>query len=156
MQWVYGYNHGSALVEVVNMSLGFSTDSPALQQAIQAIYTSGVIMVAAAGNRCVQFPSQDEGGGDCQGGPARACDPTQTAVKYPAAYPEVMAVVATDFYDDVTAYSLSGPQVAVAAMGGGAGPVKRPRLSPEPSRWPCSSNRGSPLRRCSVSCRQLP
>ena len=84
-------------------------------------------MVASAGNRCAQSPGQDEGGGDCQGGPALVCDPAQTAVKYPAAYPEVMAVVATDFYDDVTAYSLSGPQVAVAAMGEAAGPVKRPR-----------------------------
>jgi subtilisin family serine protease len=114
LQWVY--NNGSPLV--INMSLGFSTDSPALQQAIQALYNSGVIMVASAGNRCAQSPGQDEGGGDCQGGPALVCDPAQTAVRYPAAYPEVMAVVATDFYDDVTAYSLSGLQVAVAAPGG--------------------------------------
>jgi subtilisin family serine protease len=116
LQWVY--NNGSPLVTVVNMSLGFSTDSPALQQAIQALYASGVIMVASAGNRCAQSPGQDEGGGDCQGGPALVCDPTQTAVKYPAAYPEVMAVVAIDFYDHVTAYSLLGPEVDVAAPGG--------------------------------------
>jgi len=114
LQWIY--NNGSPLV--INMSLGFSTGSPALQQAIQALYNSGVIMVASAGNRCAQSPGQDEGGGDCQGGPALVCDPAQTAVRYPAAYPEVMAVVATDFYDNVTAYSLSGPQVAVAAPGG--------------------------------------
>jgi subtilisin family serine protease len=117
LQWVYGYNNGSPLV--INMSLGFSIDSPALQQAIQALYTGGVIIVAAAGNRCAQSPGQDEGGGDCQGGPALACDPAQTAVKYPAAYDdEVMAVVATDSRDQITAYSLSGPQVAVAAPGG--------------------------------------
>ena len=104
---------------------------------------------------------------DCQGGPALVCDPAQTAVKYPAAYPWVMAVVATDFDDDVTAYSLTGPQVDVAAPGGSkatgirilstntgggygweAGPVKRPRMSPGPSHRPCSSNRGSPSRRC--------
>jgi len=119
LQWVYSYNNGSPLVKLVNMSLGFSTDSAALQQAIQSLYYSGVIMVASAGNRCAQSPGQDEGGGgDCQGGPALVCDSAQTAVKYPAAYPEVMAAVATDFYNDITAYSLAGPQVAVAAPGG--------------------------------------
>src|SRR5262249_41293322 len=118
-QWVYGYNNGIPLVNLVNMSLGFSTDSPPLQQAIQSLYNSGVIMVASAGNRCTQSPSQDEGGGDnCLGGPALACDPSQTAVKYPAAYPWVLAVVATDYYDQVTAYSVSGPEVDMAAPGG--------------------------------------
>ena len=101
------------------MSLGFSTDSRPLKQAIQTLYDKGVIMVASAGNRCAQSPGQDEGGGDgCDGGPALVCDPAQTAVRYPAAYPWVLAVVATDFYDDITAYSLSGPQVDVAAPGG--------------------------------------
>jgi subtilisin family serine protease len=117
LQWVYNYNNGSPLV--INMSLGFSTDSPPLQQAIQSLYASGVIMVASAGNRCAQSPGQDEGGGDCQGGPALVCDPSQTAVKYPAAYDSwVLAVAATDFYDDITAYSLTGSQVDVAAPGG--------------------------------------
>jgi len=119
LQWVYGYNNGIPLVKLVNMSLGFSIDSPPLQQAIQSLYNSGVIMVASAGNRCAQSPSQDEGGGDnCQGGPALTCDPSQTTVKYPAAYPWVLAVTATDYYDQVTAYSVSGPQVDVAAPGG--------------------------------------
>jgi subtilisin family serine protease len=119
LQWVYGYNNGIPLVKLVNMSLGFSTDSPPLQQAIQSLYTSGVIMVASAGNQCAQSPSQDEGGGDnCLGGPALTCDPSQTAVKYPAAYPWVLAVTATDYYDQVAAYSVSGPQVDVAAPGG--------------------------------------
>ena len=117
LQWVS--NNGIPLAKLVNMSLGFSSGSLPLQKAIQSLYTSGVIMVASAGNHCAQSPDQDEGGGgDCLGGPALVCDPAQTAVKYPAAYPEVMAVVATDFYDDITAYSLAGPQVAVAAPGG--------------------------------------
>jgi subtilisin family serine protease len=104
---------------VVNMSLGFSTDNPLLQQAIQSLFNSGVIMVAAAGNRCTQSPGQDEGGGDeCHGGPALIGDPEQTAIKYPAAYPSVLAVVPTDIYYHLPAYSLSGPQVDVASPGG--------------------------------------
>jgi subtilisin family serine protease len=119
LQWVYGYNNGILLVKLVNLSLGFSTDSQPLQRAIQSLYNSGVIIVASAGNLCAQSPSQDEGGGDaCQGGLALACDPSQTAVKYPAAYPWVLAVTATDYYDHVTAYSVSGPQVDVCAPGG--------------------------------------
>jgi subtilisin family serine protease len=116
LQWVYDYNNGSPLV--INMSLGFSDGSPLLQEAIQALYNSGVIMVASAGNRCAQFPGQDEGGGDCQRGPTLACDPAQTAVKYPAAYPEVIAVVATDSQDRITAYSLLQPRWDLAAPGG--------------------------------------
>jgi subtilisin family serine protease len=76
-------------------------------------------MVASAGNCCTQSQGQDGGGGDaCDGGPALVCDPSQTAVTHPAAYPKVIAVAATDFYDDITAYSLFGPQVDVAAHGG--------------------------------------
>jgi subtilisin family serine protease len=114
LQWV-----SSNGIRLVNMSVGFSTDSLPLQKAIQSLYNSGVIMVASAGNRCAQSPSQDEGGGDsCQGGPALTCDPSQTAVKYPAAYSWVLAVTATDMADQVTAYSLTGAQVDVCAPGG--------------------------------------
>jgi subtilisin len=116
LQWVHDYNNGSPLI--INMSLGFSEGSPPLQEAIQTLYNSGVIMVASAGNRCAPSPGQEEGGGDCQGGPALACDPAQTAVKYPAAYDEVMAVAATDVNGKITAYSLLEPEVDVAAPGG--------------------------------------
>jgi subtilisin len=117
LQWVRDYN--TPWVKLVNMSLGFPKDSPPLKQAIQALGKSGVIMVASAGNRCAQSPAQDEGGGDgCDGGPALACDPEQTAVKYPAAYSSVLAVVATDINEHLPDYNLSGPQVDVAAPGG--------------------------------------
>jgi len=120
LQWVS--SHG---IRLANLSVGFSTDTPPLQQAIQSLYNSGMIMVASAGNRCAQSPGQEEGGGDCQGGPALTCDPSQTAVKYPAAYPWVLAVVATDSSDQITAYSLCGPQVDVAAPGGSKASGKR-------------------------------
>jgi subtilisin family serine protease len=123
LQWVYDYNYdhnnGTPLIKLVNISLGFSTDNPLLEQAVQSLYDEGVIMVASAGNRCAQAPGQDEGGGDgCDGGPALGCDPAQTAVRYPAAYPSVLAVVATDVDNHITAYSCSGTAVAVAAPGG--------------------------------------
>ena len=53
LQWVYN-NNGTPWVKLVNMSIGFSNDSPPLRQAIQSLYNSGVIMVASAGNRCAQ------------------------------------------------------------------------------------------------------
>jgi hypothetical protein len=125
LQWVY--NNGSPRAKVVNMSIGFENDDILLQKAIQQLYRKAVIMVASAGNRCELPPAQDEGGGEpCPGGPALVCDPDRTAMKYPATYHEVMAVVATDHpdreqdEDTITAYSLSQPEgkVDVAAPGG--------------------------------------
>jgi subtilisin family serine protease len=58
-------------IKVVNMSLGFSEDSPLLEQAIKRLYDAGVIMVASAGNQgvtCAQDGGGDDGGGDDGGG----------------------------------------------------------------------------------------
>jgi len=102
---------------LVNLSLGFSTDSLPLQQAIQRLYNSGVIMVASAGNRCGADTRQDDGGGAfC--GPAPTCTSPLTTVKYPAAYPWVIAVAAIDIANAGTDYSISGAAVDVAAPGG--------------------------------------
>jgi subtilisin family serine protease len=137
LQWIYNLNLNKPKneeIRLINMSVGFSNDSDpvfsddrhALKRAIQALDQIGVIMVASAGNRCTQSPDQDEGGGDnCEGGPALVCDPEQTAVKYPAAYSSVLAVVATDIHNDITAYSLCGPEVDVAAPGGSKVTQKR-------------------------------
>jgi subtilisin family serine protease len=74
LQWVYGYNNGSPLVKLVNMSLGSSTDSLPLQKAIQYSDYYGWIIVASDGNLCEG--GGDEGGGDgCEAlDPAPACD----------------------------------------------------------------------------------
>ena len=64
LQWVYDYNNGSPIGQVGQYEPRLLDDSPPLKQAIQALYKSGVIMVASAGNRCAQSPGQDEGGGD--------------------------------------------------------------------------------------------
>jgi subtilisin len=120
-------------IRVVNMSLGFSEESPLLEQAIQRLYEAGVIMVASAGNggtTCAQDGGGDDGGGDDGGGDGMAqdgggddgggdagCQTSQKAVHYPARYPWVISVAATNGDDKVTGYSQSG-KVDVAAPGG--------------------------------------
>jgi subtilisin family serine protease len=148
LQWVADHD-----IRVVNMSLSFSEDSPLLEEATKKLYQSGVVMVAAAGNRCT-FSSDsggdddggdddggdddggdddggdddggdddggDDDGGDDDGGDS-GCDisqdPLQGGVKYPARYPWVLAVGATNVYDKVMGYSRSGPEVDLVAPGG--------------------------------------
>ncbi|OGY62991.1 MAG: hypothetical protein A2745_02690 [Candidatus Harrisonbacteria bacterium RIFCSPHIGHO2_01_FULL_44_13] len=79
-------------MQVVNMSLGTSSDVQSMHDAVAAAYNAGVVVVAAAGNS-----------GD--------------AVGYPAAYPEVIAVSATDSSDNLASFSSRGPEVDLAAPG---------------------------------------
>jgi serine protease len=81
---------------IVNLSLGSPSDHPALRSAVQTAVSQGVVLVASAGN-----------------------DPS-AGVLYPAAYPEVIAVAATDCRGQRASYSAYGPQVFIAAPGGGA------------------------------------
>ncbi|WP_435361547.1 S8 family serine peptidase [Haloarchaeobius sp. DFWS5] len=80
--------------DVVNLSLGAPQKAPALQAAGQYARKSGVLLVAAAGNR---------------GQP--------DSVGYPAAYDEFVAVSATDIDDDIADFSSTGPEVDIAAPG---------------------------------------
>ena len=94
LQWIYD-NQSQKQLWLVNMSLGFSADSPALLQATQHLSDSGTLIVASTGNRCSDDPGQDEGAGADGEGPT--CDTPQTTdIKYPANYPWVLAVAATD------------------------------------------------------------
>jgi subtilisin family serine protease len=138
LQWVY--NKG---IKLVNMSLGFSEASVPLENAVKRLYKKGIIMVASAGNSQSGDGGGDEGGGDGQeemtascdastqdgggsdegGGDGQeemvaACGTSPTHVMYPAAYPWVIAVAATDVHDQVASYSRYGPEVDVAAPGG--------------------------------------
>jgi subtilisin family serine protease len=122
--WIYTNE-----IKVVNMSLGFSENSLLLEQAIERLYQAGVIMVASAGNQgitCAQDGGGDDGGGDDgggddgggdDGGGDSGCQPAQGGVNYPARYPEVISVAATNGDGQVTGYSQSG-KVDVAAPGG--------------------------------------
>jgi len=115
LQWVR--NNG---IRVLNMSLSFAQDSVPLQRAIHRLYQAGAIMVAAAGNCGQAGGGVDEGPGsdDGEGTACNPSQPSQNTVLYPAAYPEVIAVAATDVDKHITNYSRSGPEVAVAAPGG--------------------------------------
>lgn len=82
-------------MQVTNMSLGTSSDSPTLHDAIIAAYNKGIVQVAAAGN---------SGPGD-------------NTVIYPAKYSEVVAVGAVDSSNKVPYWSSRGPEVDLAAPG---------------------------------------
>lgn len=79
-------------MQVVNMSLGASVDVQSFHDAVIRAQAAGITQVAAAGN---------------SGG----------AVGYPAAYPEVIAVSATDSTNTIASWSSRGPQVDLAAPG---------------------------------------
>ena len=80
--------------EVINLSLGGPSYSPILHQAVKDAVAAGVIVVVAAGNS------------------------NSTVPMYPAGFPEVITVSATDLADQRTYYSSYGPHVDLAAPGG--------------------------------------
>jgi subtilisin len=81
-------------MDVISMSLGASSGSIALAEAVAAAHAAGVLVVSAAGN-----------GGCCN------------TVAYPAKYPGSMAVGATDVNDAIASFSSTGPEVDVTAPG---------------------------------------
>ncbi len=82
-------------VQVVNMSLGTTSDVQSFHDAIIRVYNAGITQVAAAGNS----------------------GPAANTVNYPGAYPEVIGVAATDSSNNVPSWSSRGPQVDIAAPG---------------------------------------
>ena len=81
--------------DVASMSLGASSGSSAIYDAVQYATQRDVLLVAAAGN----------------------AGPCQDCVKYPAAYSEVIAVSATDSDDNLASFSSTGIEVEIAAPG---------------------------------------
>jgi thermitase len=79
--------------DVINMSLGGSSASSILQDAVNYAWSKGVVVVAAAGNS------------------------GSTAPMYPACYTDCMAVAATDAIDGKASWSNYGDWVDVAAPG---------------------------------------
>lgn len=79
-------------LDVINMSFGRPTPSLAQGDALFAAYSAGVVPVAAAGNN-------------------------RGAVIFPAAFPHVIAVSATDEQDDLAVFSSRGPEIDVSAPG---------------------------------------
>lgn len=82
-------DHGA---QVINLSLGGPIKSQILEDAVKHARSKGAIVVAAAGN-------------------------SGKSVGYPAAYPEVVAVSATDSNDKIAWFSSRGPEVDIGAPG---------------------------------------
>lgn len=87
----FARTHGA---DVINLSLGGTSDDPILRLAIAAAYDAGIIIVAATGN-----------------------DGTES-VYYPARYDNVIAVGATRFDNTITNYSNFGVGIDLVAPGG--------------------------------------
>jgi hypothetical protein len=84
--------------KIISMSLGSSTGSRAWKDALDAAYSDGILLVAAAGN-----------GGNCDG--------TGNNVRYPAKYDSVIAVAMTDQTDARHCKSSTGSTVELSAPG---------------------------------------
>ena len=80
--------------DVINMSLGGGGASNMIEEAIKYAHSKGVVIIAAAGN---------EG---------------RNSSSYPARYPNVMSVSATDAAGDKASYSNFGAGVDISAPGG--------------------------------------
>jgi hypothetical protein len=91
-----GTDHGGPLaapLRVVNLSLGTPVDAAELRTAVEDAAAAGVLLVVSSGN-------------------------DGSAVQYPAAYDDVLAVAAVDGRLVWAPYSSWGPQVDLAAPGG--------------------------------------
>src|SRR2546427_6137312 len=95
---VYATDHGA---RIINISLGAPTRSQTLQDAVDYARARNVLVVAAAGN-CGQV--------------APEC-PTVNQVQYPAGFPGVLAVAATNPDDTRAPFSNQGADVGIAAPG---------------------------------------
>ncbi len=89
---LYATNHGA---RVINMSLGSSYNDDSVFKAVSFAQQHNVVVVAAAGNE------RDDG----------------NLPSYPAAYPGVLAVAATDSADRTAYFSNTGSYVGIAAPG---------------------------------------
>lgn len=82
-------------VDIINMSFGTTQNSKILQEAVEAAYSQGILMIAAAGNR----------------------GEVDDIVEYPAAYDEVIAVGSVDANAQISVTSSDGDEVDVYAPG---------------------------------------
>jgi serine protease len=84
---------------VINMSLSGEQGTTPLQEAVREAHRRGVIVVAAAGNQAADQGADDD-------------------VRFPARYPEVVAVGATRFDDRRASYSNRGAALEIMAPAG--------------------------------------
>jgi subtilisin family serine protease len=86
----YAVSHGA---QVINMSFGISGGAQTLKNTIKDAEKAGVIVVASAGNDNTSVP------------------------QYPASYPGVVSVAATDLQDVKASFSNYGATISVSAPG---------------------------------------
>ena len=85
-------------IDVINMSLGTTSDVQSLEDACNAAFADGVLIVAAAGNSGNKPGNRD-------------------TVEYPGGYASVIAVAASDSNDARASFSSTGPDVELIAPG---------------------------------------
>lgn len=90
----WAVDHGA---NVINLSLGGTSSNQLLQDAVSYADSNNVTVIAAAGN----YNSGES-----------------HAVRYPAAYPEAIAVAAVDDTKHLSSYSCYGPEIDICAPGG--------------------------------------
>lgn len=102
-----GITYAADRAQVLNLSLGGTTNSATIQNAVNyAANTKGRLVVAAAGNCGDVYPYYEYNG----------CT-SQNQTIYPAAYSNVMAVAATTSSDTRASFSNVGSYVDIAAPG---------------------------------------
>jgi subtilisin family serine protease len=82
-------------ISVINMSFGTVRYSRVLEEAVKKLNGDGVILIGAAGNK----------------------GPKKDSVLYPAKFPEVVAVNASDGSGNIAVYSSRGPEIIFIAPG---------------------------------------
>ncbi|GAA3805961.1 S8 family serine peptidase [Cellulomonas soli] len=83
---------------IINVSMSTTIDDPRLRAAVSAAAAAGALVVASAGNRTTS-------------------DDTTDGPRYPAAYPEALAVTAVDAAGAATDDAIHGEHVDIAAPG---------------------------------------
>ena len=97
---MWAADHGA---RIINISLGASSSQQTLQDAIRYALAHNVLVAAAAGN--------------CGSATSPTQCPTLNAPQYPGAYPETLAVAATDISDQRATFSNENSYVGIAAPG---------------------------------------
>ncbi len=107
-----------AQARVINLSLGAAKPDPAIENAVALAAGNGTVVVAASGNDVTNCPNP----------PTYAVQDSPSAVDYPAAYPEAIAVGSVDYDEGTNTFAAScfsnggtptgGQGVSVAAPGG--------------------------------------
>jgi serine protease len=101
----FAADHGA---DVINMSLGGAGENQLMKEAIDYAYHKGVVIVAAAGNE------------------------NRNAASYPARYPKVISVSATDSAGQKAPYSNYGAGVDISAPGGSdTGKIMQETINPK-------------------------